>query len=70
MPDQIDIEILDDGTISMKTGTISQKNHFSADEFMEEITKMAGGERRTDARKKPHSLNLRARDRQVKTFQK
>lgn len=70
MPDQIDIEILDDGTISMKTGTISQKNHMSADEFMEAVHEMGGGERKTEARKKPLSLNLRARDRQLKTFQK
>lgn len=70
MPDNIEIEILDDGTISMKTGTISHKNHMSADEFMDAVQELGGGQRHTEARKKPLSLNLRARDRQCKTFQK
>jgi len=62
MPDQIDIEILDDGTISMKTGAVSQKNHMSADEFMEAVHEMGGGERKTEARKKPRAFNRKVNE--------
>lgn len=41
--DVIKAEILDDGTISIQTEGISDANHFSADELLEEIEDMAGG---------------------------
>lgn len=44
MPTDIQIEILEDGTISVKTSEISDANHISADELLSEITEMAGGE--------------------------
>lgn len=44
MSDDIKMEILEDGTVSITTTSISQANHISADELMEEITKAIGGE--------------------------
>jgi len=54
MADVMDIEILEDGTISVKTDKISQANHFSADEFLNELEEMLGGERKTEKRKAKH----------------
>ena len=45
MPDEMKLEILSDGTISVSTDKISGKNHVSADEFLAEVEKLAGGER-------------------------
>lgn len=70
MADNIEIEILEDGTFSVKTGTISEKNHYSADEFLDMIEELAGGERKRTPRKMSHSMQLRSKDRLVKTFQK
>ena len=67
--DSIDIEILEDGTIKFKTGSISQINHKSADEFLNEIEELTG-ERKTTPRKQSASMNLRSYDRKLKTFQK
>lgn len=47
MPDIIDIEILNDGTIKFKTDKISEANHLSADEFLAEAIELAGGEHKT-----------------------
>jgi len=52
MPDQMNIEILEDGTISFITDAISQKNHASADEFLGEVQKLTGGNRETQKRKR------------------
>jgi hypothetical protein len=41
--DTIDIEILEDGTISIKTSEISGTNHISADLLLDEIEELAGG---------------------------
>ena len=51
MPDQMNIEILEDGTISFTTDKISQKNHASADEFLSEVQRLAGGTRETQKHK-------------------
>ena len=40
--DTINIEILDDGIISIKTTEISQVNHISADDLLEMLTKEIG----------------------------
>lgn len=53
MPDIIDIEILDDGTIKFKTEDISEANHLSADEFLNEVVELAGGTRKTEHRQRP-----------------
>jgi hypothetical protein len=42
--DTIDIEILEDGTISIKTSEISGTNHISADLLLDEIEELAGGQ--------------------------
>lgn len=52
MPDIIDIEVLDDGTIKFKTDGISEANHLSADEFLNACVELAGGERKTEQRAK------------------
>jgi len=49
--DEIQIEVLEDGTISCKTDQISQTNHYSADQFLAEIEEMAGGKRTITKRK-------------------
>lgn len=43
--DLMDVEILEDGTISVKTSDISEANHYSADELLEEIAELTGGTR-------------------------
>jgi len=44
MTDIIDIEILEDGMLSVKTEGISGTNHKSADELLEGLFELAGGE--------------------------
>lgn len=68
--DTMKIKILEDGTIQIETSSISGKNHLSADEFLEMIEDLGGGERITKQKPKSHSMALRSRDRKVKTFQK
>jgi hypothetical protein len=50
--DNIQIEILDDGTIKITTDPISGANHTNAEGFLREIANLAGGEttreKRTD----------------------
>jgi len=55
MPDKIDIEILEDGTIRFSTNAVSKKNHASADEFMAEIEKLCGGARIVEKRKQKYA---------------
>ena len=45
MKDIIDIEILEDGMISVKTSEISAKNHVNADQLLDLIEEALGGER-------------------------
>lgn len=47
MADILNVKILDDGTIQVTTDKISQKNHASADDFLEELELMLGGTRTT-----------------------
>jgi hypothetical protein len=42
--DTIDIEILEDGTISIKTSELSETNHINADLLLDEIENLGGGE--------------------------
>lgn len=42
--DTIDIEILEDGTISIKTSELSETNHINADLLLDEIEDLAGGQ--------------------------
>lgn len=41
--DSIMMEILEDGTITVKTSAISDANHMSADELMAEVDRLMGG---------------------------
>jgi len=43
MADQIEYFVEEDGTISFKTGEISDVNHVSADEFFKEVFGKVGG---------------------------
>ena len=40
--DKMDFEILEDGTISVKTTDISQANHLSADQLMDSLEEELG----------------------------
>lgn len=42
--DSIPFEILEDGTISIKTDRISGTNHMSADDLLADLAKVMGGE--------------------------
>ena len=53
MADKMKIEILEDGTISVKTDAVSGKNHHSADEFLNMIETL-GGKRTTEKLSKKH----------------
>ena len=46
------IEILDDGVISVKTDKVSDANHISADELLLEMEDMMGGVRKTTKRER------------------
>jgi hypothetical protein len=41
--DQIQVEILEDGTIKTETDSISSANHSNADDFLKEMFRLAGG---------------------------
>ena len=43
MPDVMNIEVLEDGTIKITTDSISPANHANADEFMELVGELGGG---------------------------
>jgi hypothetical protein len=51
MNDTIHYEILEDGTISITTDAISGQNHQSADELLESLADLLGGEVKIDKRK-------------------
>jgi len=55
MADKIKIEILEDGTISVKTEGVSGVNHHSADEFLTMMKKLAGGECNTEKTRHGHA---------------
>jgi hypothetical protein len=43
MPDNIEIEILADGTIKTSTDAVSMPNHANAEAFLREMGRLAGG---------------------------
>ena len=51
MSDTIQWEILEDGTVSVTTDTISGQNHLSADELLDQLGDMLGGEVKRKKRK-------------------
>jgi len=56
--DTISLEILEDGTITLKTSDISDGNHMSADQLLMDMTKLMGGKltivKNEDAKAKAH----------------
>ena len=54
MADKMNIEILEDGTISVKTDGVSKTNHQSADEFLADVKKFAGGDTETQKKRQGH----------------
>lgn len=59
MPSTMDIEILEDGTISVTSGDIGDTQHLSADEFLNDLEDMSGGEKTTTKREHPFMKNKR-----------
>jgi hypothetical protein len=47
MKAEMHLTILDDGTISIKTGNLAGEHHASADEFIKLVHQLAGGDRET-----------------------
>jgi len=56
---QIVIEILEDGTLSIKTSEISDSAHISADQLLEDIESLMGGQvtKKINPEKKQHTHN-------------
>lgn len=54
MADRIQIEIAEDGEIIITTPGISGKNHASADAFLADAEKLAGGGRTTKKTRRDH----------------
>ena len=48
MPDEMDVEIMEDGVIKIKTSSLSEANHISADDLLAEIEDACGGGRATE----------------------
>ena len=42
MPDIIKVEILEDGVLSIETEALSEKNHISADDLLQELEQAVG----------------------------
>jgi len=55
--DTLQIKIEDDGTITVVTGKIGAEIHQAADQFLDEVVKLSGGERE-DTRLAQQSLHL------------
>ena len=54
MADLIDIQILEDGKLSIKTEGISDRNHADADDLLNLLEEAMGGERTTTKLKHKH----------------
>jgi len=46
--DIMDVEIMEDGVVKIKTKELSEANHVSADELLDAIEDALGGERKTE----------------------
>ena len=51
---EMEVTILDDGVISIRTGDLSGEHHASADEFIKLIHQLAGGKRETKSLREHH----------------
>jgi len=43
MADKMEIEILEDGTLKVTTGTVSPANHINAEAFLRDMSTLCGG---------------------------
>jgi hypothetical protein len=57
MKNEIEIEILEDGTIKFTTGEFSDAKHVPADDFLLEVAEALGGPSRRDPRSKTNAFN-------------
>jgi len=57
MATDISIEILEDGTVSIKTSDISDTHHLSADQLLDEIEDILGGKAIRKRREHPFWKN-------------
>lgn len=65
--DTMRIKVLEDGTASIETDGISGTNHKSADELLDSLHELMGGERRTTSRKEhAHAHHGQSVQQQVK----
>jgi len=53
MATEMQVEILEDGTISVTTGDIEDTKHVSADNLLDELEQMSGGRRERQRRENP-----------------
>lgn len=53
--DEMEIEILEDGTIKLTTGVVGPANHRNADELLVFLAKLMGGDRKVARRKEAHA---------------
>lgn len=65
MSDVMEFEILEDGTISVKTSAVSEKNHASADEILDLLEDAMGTKRQT--RHLEHTLKHHVHERRKLT---
>lgn len=54
---EMECEVLEDGTIRVETSDMGGPNHQSADEFLKEVKRLAGGEVTTEKVKSTHTHN-------------
>lgn len=52
--DTIEVEILDDGTVKLTTGTVGAANHRSADELLSFLARELGGSVQREKRGRGH----------------
>jgi len=54
MKAEMQLTILEDGTISIQTGNMAGEHHASADEFIKLVQQLAGGARDTKSTREHH----------------
>ena len=49
----IEVEVLEDGTVSVKTGDVEETKHIAADDLLKALEDELGGERKMERRTHP-----------------
>ena len=57
MINSFDIKILEDGTIQLDSEEFDEQKHLEAEEFMNDITELLGGEKKTTEKEHPFWKN-------------